>query len=100
MKSDTWDINELLETLREESEAREKSGFVGGSSSVVEKPWSKQNKSPEPITAGALHLSEQVKRDCYFSEGVICRLQVARCRLEFEKGLKPQLNGLQIFPSP
>ena len=35
----------------------------------------------------------------YRTEGVICRLQVAGCRLKFEKELNV-LNGLQIFPSP
>ena len=65
MKSDTWDINELLDTFKE-LEAREKSRFVGGSSNVKEKPLSKQNKLAEPITAAALHLSEQVKMSCFF----------------------------------
>ena len=66
MKSDTWDINELLDAFKEELEAREKSRFVGGSSNVVEKPFPKQNKLPEPITAAALHLSEQLKMSCFF----------------------------------
>ena len=66
MKSDTWDINELLDAFKEELEAREKSRFVGGSSNVVEKPLSKQNKLPEPITAAALHSSEQLKMSCFF----------------------------------
>lgn len=66
MKSDTWDINELLDTFKEELEAREKSRFVGGSSNVVEKPLSKRNKLPEPITEAALHLSEQIKMTCFF----------------------------------
>ena len=35
MKSDTWDINELLWAFKQELEAREKRRFVGGSSNVV-----------------------------------------------------------------
>ena len=35
MKSDTWDINELLDAFKEELEAREKGRFVGRSSNVV-----------------------------------------------------------------
>lgn len=67
MKSDTWDINELLDAFKEELEAHKKSRFVGGSSNVVEKPLSKQNKLLGPITAAAMHLSEQVKMSCFFS---------------------------------
>lgn len=66
MKLATSDINELLDTFKEELEAREKSRFVGGSSNVKEKPLFKQNKLPEAITSAALHLSEQVKMRCFF----------------------------------
>ena len=41
MKSDTWDVNELIKAFKEELEACEKSRFVGGSGNVMEKPWLK-----------------------------------------------------------
>ena len=50
MKSDTWDINELMAAFIEEVEAREKSKFVGGNINVVEKPWLKLKKVNDPST--------------------------------------------------
>ena len=66
MKSDTWDVNELIEAFKEELEAREKSRFVGGSGNVVEKPWLKPKIPRDPITAAALFLPERGQANCYF----------------------------------
>ena len=66
MKSDTWDVNELIEAFKEELEAREKSRFVGGSGNVVEKPWLKPKIPRDPITAAVLSLSERGQANCYF----------------------------------
>lgn len=55
-----------MDSLLKLPRARDKRKFVGGSSNVVEKPLSRQNKLPEPITTAALHLSEQVKMSCFF----------------------------------
>jgi len=63
MKSDTLDINELNVAFKEELEAREKSKFVGGSISVVEKSWLKSKKVHDPSTAAALHVTERVKKN-------------------------------------
>ena len=66
MKSDTWDVNELIGAFKEELEAREKSRFVGGSGNVVEKPWLKPKIPRDPITAAALFLPERGQANCYF----------------------------------
>ena len=66
MKSDTWDINELMAAFKEELEARKKSKFVGGNINVVEKPWLKSKKVYDPGTAAALHVTERVQTNCYF----------------------------------
>ncbi|XP_068689246.1 uncharacterized protein [Montipora foliosa] len=66
MKSDTWDVNELIEIFKEELEARTKSGFVVGSGSVVEKPWLTPKIPCDLITAAALFLSERGQANCYF----------------------------------
>ena len=66
MKSDTWDINELMAAFKEELEAREKSKFVGGNINVVEKSWLKSKKVHDPSTAAALHVTERVQTNCYF----------------------------------
>jgi len=63
MKSNTLDINELKAALKEELEAREKSKFVGGSISVVEKSWWKSKKVLDPSTAAALHVTERVQKN-------------------------------------
>ena len=69
MKLETWDITELVAVFKEELEAREKSRFVGGnSSSVEEKPWLKGRRSYDPVTAAALHLTDQPQASCYFCD--------------------------------
>lgn len=44
MKSDIWDINELMAAFKEELEVCEKSKFVGGNNNIVEKSWLKFKK--------------------------------------------------------
>ena len=66
LKSDTWDINELMAALKEELEAREKSTFVGGNINVVERPWFKSKKVHYPSAVAALHVTERVQTNCYF----------------------------------
>ena len=66
MKSDTWDVNELIKAFKEELEAREKTRLVEGSGNVVEKPWLKPKIPCDPITAAALFLPERGQANCYF----------------------------------
>ena len=60
MKSNAWDINELMEAFNE-LEAAKKSRFLGVASNDVEKPWLRYSKFQEPVTAAALHLTERKK---------------------------------------
>ena len=64
MKSDTWDVNKLIEAFKEELEAHEKSGFLGGSKNVVEKPCLKPKIPHDLITSAALFLSERGQANC------------------------------------
>ena len=66
MKSDTWDVNELIKAFKEELEAREKTRLVGGSGNVVEKPWLKPKIPRDPITAAALFLPKRGQANYYF----------------------------------
>ena len=66
MKSDTWDIIQLMTAFKEELEAREKSKFVGGNINIVEKPWLKSKKVYDSSTAAALHVTERVQTNYYF----------------------------------
>ena len=66
MKSDTWDVNELIKAFKEELEEREKTRLVGGSGNVVEKPWLKPKIPRDPITPAALFLPERGQANCYF----------------------------------